>query len=187
MSAAQTPITFANGSTTLPYATVLQATSFHDINAWIQLFPDTGNVANTTDLGNVATDAGAKMFLCLSAASGEVEEHCFTGERYIPDDLAALEGNSAARLAEIVADLAFWRAMKRRYPSVKVADVSGAAEALAALDRLADGETIFGLVQTAEAGLPSLASTVPRGRRRVVNRARRMFGQVGRDEEREDW
>lgn len=115
-------------------------------------------------------------------ASGEVERWCLPGERYLPVDLAALTGNGKTILEGLVADLAFWRLTIRRWPRTEQKDVSGAAEAMQTLKDLREGETIFGLAEAADAGLPSVATLDTGDNGQVVRAAHRYFGnRLNRD------
>ena len=172
---AQTP---RSGDT--PYCTVEQALAYHDVRQWADLCSDEGTRGNATTLADTGAPDGGRMLQLLRSASGEVEERCFRGERYKPEDLLALTGNSAARLQQLVADLAFWRACKRRWPRTRRDDVPGAAEAEEALDRLANGEAVFGLVETQAAGTSTVTTLDPGDDRQLVREARRFFGERAR-------
>lgn len=167
----QTPL---SGDT--PYLSADRVWLYRDQRTVLELLADDDTVPTTTDAENSGTGPGAKLLAALQGASGEVEEHALVGGKYAPADLAALTGNIKVRLEGLVADLAFWRLSKRRWPRLKPEDVSGAEEALDALKRLADGETMFGTVQAVEAGLPAVVTTDPGDDRRTVRAASRYFG-----------
>lgn len=88
----------------------------------------------------------------LNRASGEVEAACLVAGKYTPTDLNALTGMSQSLLQGLVADLAFWFLMVRRYPGSQPTEAyKGAMEKL---ERLRLSERIFGLTEVADAGLP---------------------------------
>lgn len=167
----QTPLTGAT-----PYLTAARTWLYKDSRPVLELLTDDDTIPPEGDAENDATEAGAVLLAALVGASGEVEEYAMVGGRYLPADLAALTGNAKGRLEGLVADLAFWRLSKRRWPRLKPEDVSGAAEALAALKRLADGETIFGTVEAVEASIPNVTTLDPGDDRRTVRAAGRFFG-----------
>lgn len=170
----QTPL---SGSS--PYLTAARLKLYRDQRRWLELLRDDDTPADYADAVNAATDPGARLLAALQGASGEVEEYALAGGRYDPATLAALAGNQLTRLEGLVADLAFWRLAKVRWPDVRPEDVSGAAEALAALQRLGKGETVFGTVEAAAAGVGSVADTDRTGCGTTVNESRRFFGYRG--------
>ena len=159
-----------------PYCDAATALQYHDWRQWADLCSDSDSRGNTTTIVDSGAADGAKLLQLLRSASGEVEEWCLKGGRYAPTDLAALTGNSQARLQELVADLAFWRATKRRWPDASHSKVAGAEDAEKALVRLGSGETIFGLIEAIEASNPSVTTLDPGDDRRTVRAASRMFG-----------
>lgn len=92
----------------------------------------------------------------LADASGEVDSALLVGGNYTPDQLAELEGNSLARLKNIVCLIAIANLMNRRplanwerYQTIKErVDLD--------LDKLRKGENILNIPGKAEAGLPSV-------------------------------
>lgn len=167
----QTPLT---GSA--PYLTAARVWLYKDQRPVLELLLDDDTIATPNDSQDVTTTAGGRLLAALVSASGEVEEYAMVGGRYLPVDLAALTGNAAGRLEGLVADLAYWRLAKRRWPRLKPNEVSGVEEALLALKRLSDGETIFGTVEAVEAGLPEVTTLDPGDDRRTVRAASRFFG-----------
>lgn len=154
----QTPLT---GSA--PYASPEDLAMFKDYRQTDQL---------SADGGQSWYEAVVAM---LAAASGRVEEYVLTGGRYSPADLAALTGNAAARLKELVCELAFFRLKNRRWPTV---GDKGLADVLESLERLAQGVTIFGTVEAVAASKPTTAPfNAACGEENVVRRAERMFGR----------
>lgn len=167
----QTPLT---GST--PYLTAARMWLYRDERPVRELLLDDDTMATEADAEDSGTDAGAILLAALVGASGEVEEYAMVGGRYLPADLAALTGNAKGRLEGLVADLAYWRLAKRRWPKLTEDEVAGVAEAKAALKRLADGETIFGTVEAVDASVPKTATLDPGDDRRTVRYAGRFFG-----------
>ncbi len=162
----QTPLT---GST--PYLTRARLWLYKDSRPVRELIADDDTIPD-----QATAEASEVLLAALVGASGEVEEYAMVGGRYLPADLAALTGNAAGRLEGLVADLAFWRLSKRRWPRLTIDEVSGAAEALAALERLAAGETIFGTVEAVAASVPGTTTLDPGDDRRTVRHASRFFG-----------
>jgi hypothetical protein len=149
---------------------------FHDWRtAGDLLVDDDTRLADATAVASSAT-----LATLLLAASGEVEAACLVSGRYTPDDLNALTGSTQAFLQKLVADLAYWRMMQRRWPDADVANVPGAKSALEMLDRLRLGERIFGLQEVADAGLAEEVEMAPAGsayeQNRVSVEANRFFG-----------
>ncbi len=149
----QTPI-----GTATPYCSATQLFRFHDWQQVADLLRDGDNPRPTKSrLLDSASDEGAMLVSILLSASGQLESACLVSNRYLPTDLAALTNSGAARLQKIVADLAFWELMQRRQPgSADPKNVPGAMQALEELDRLRDGERIFGLAESGNAGLPKI-------------------------------
>ncbi len=114
----------------------------------------------------------------LADASGEVDSALLVGGNYTPDQLAELEGNSLARLKNIVCLIAIANLMNRRplanwerYQTIKErVDLD--------LDKLRKGENILNIPGKAEAGLPSVGgyTTVEvKGLNLVRDRVRNFF------------
>lgn len=147
------------------------------------------NSYDATKIGQYATDTGVtltpgailtdtKVAAALLRASGEVEMSCYRGGRYTPTQLAALTGASAAALKGLVCDLAYYRLAKRRIPNAE--ETTGYKEAQEVLKALRDGELVFGLQETAEAGAMDTVdiSTNQRGQlNRPTDILRRYFGR----------
>lgn len=174
---AQTPLVTAT-----PYCSVARLFIYHDWQQVSDLVRD-GDEPRPTKLAllDSANEPGASLVLMLLAASGELESACLIGKRYKPVDLAALTGSGLGRLEKIVADLGFWALQQRRQPgSADPKNVPGALQALAELDRLRDGERIFSLTESADAGNPSVGQPDPSQRpNAVTGEASRIFGGHG--------
>lgn len=120
-----------------------------------------------------------KLAAALLGGSGEVEAAAIVGKRYTPAILAALTGASQARFFDLIADATEYRLWKRRMnpsdsPSVDVEELNRKLEALR------KGETIFGVLENAEAGMVSYhvedAADVEERNMRTYQ-ARRYFGR----------
>ena len=181
---AQTPI----GSAT-PYLTVARFFAYHD---WQQVadMMRTGEDPRPSKLclQDSTTDEGGQLLMIGLAACGELESACFIGRRYDSSDLQALANQDGTaslssltakgRMEKVIADLWFWGVCQRRQPATAdPARVPGALQALQELDRLRDGERIFGFDEAAEAGLPNTV-TPDIGKRpnEVTLLADRLFG-----------
>ena len=165
-------------STATPYCPAADFLSYHDWQQAADLLRD-GDAPRPTRaaLLDAASGPGAMLAQVLLAASGELESACLVGKRYTPTDLGALTGSGLQYLKKLTADLAFWRLAQRRQPGSSNPDqVPGAKQALEELKRLRDGEAVFGLVEAAEAGLPSVVQPDPGRGPDVVRRASRLFG-----------
>ena len=123
--------------------------------------------------------AGARLLEFAKRGAGEIESYCLLGKRYQPVDLAALTGVSATFLQGLNAAEAVWFGYQATKPaSADRKDCPGALEALNVLEALGKGDRIFGLDETAEAGL--IATSLPNpgqlASSRVVLDAARFFG-----------
>ena len=167
---------------TSPYCSPAEFASFIDANAAGQLANDDGTIASGADLL-----ADPEVLNCLRYASGAVEAACLAGERYQPEDLAALVSdsgnNSGYYLRELVATLAFGRLARRR--GVPLEEWKPALEeANETLEGLRKGSHIFAFEETQRAGLPD--NSVPtrqelRDMNLVTYESRRYFGSRQRD------
>jgi phage gp36-like protein len=96
-------------------------------------------------IGSLPNDAN--LLTALQDASGMVESAVLVGNKYIPTDLTTLTGNSANFLKRLVCDLVI-----RRRPYIDRPVPPQYEEALAWLERLRDGERVFGLQEVMNAG-----------------------------------
>lgn len=174
---AQTP-----AGTATPYCSAARLFQFHDWQQVADLMRD-GDAPRPTKLCllDSTSNEGSQLYAILLAASGELEGACRVANRYSPADLAALTGSGLRRMEKVVADLAFWGCSQFRQPgSADPKDVPGALQAIEELDRLRDGERIFGFVESAAAGLPSTSEPDPSQRPNDVTAlAGRLFGGHG--------
>lgn len=144
---------------------------------------------DTRTVGDLLSDSGTRLTAAqvlsstvlaalLKQASGMLESACLVGKRYTPDDLAALEGNSAELAAGLVADLAIWLLYNRRPERRK--EMPGQVEvAFEFLDKIRSGERIFGFVEHAESATTQAnveTSEDVEGRNGLAVQADRFFG-----------
>ncbi len=112
----------------------------------------------------------------LEAASGEVEAYALRSGRYNPDDLAALTGVSQQYLIKLVCTLATEILALRKPRGVSAESIPGVVWAREQLIKLGEGEWIFGLVETQEAGLPSALPAWDYPERQPSVQAQAFFG-----------
>ena len=157
------------------YCTGAEAVTFFDVRGWAQLINDDGTAVDDADVPTNAT-----LLAELLAASGEIEEACMCGGRYMPEDLAALQASATAGgkyLAKMVATIAMWNMMERRDPTADMP--SRVARIYLSLERLRSGEGIFGFQEVVEAGIPATQKWYPTQTEldnSPVYQAQRMFG-----------
>jgi len=112
--------------------------------------------SDTGEPGDVAI-GNPRVAAALDAASGYVDAAVQVGGIYTPEDLAALTGNSLALLVDLTCELAMVRLMSARlekYGHEQVEAVRKRCEEY--LDRLRNGERLFGLDDQRDAGLPTI-------------------------------
>lgn len=134
-------------SSSASYCTAAEFVKRYDLR---QIGDLIGDDDTRVDGCNIATHPN--VLAALEDASGEVEMACLVGKRYVPTDLNTLTGMSKRRLQKLVSDLAMWCLMCRRYPAMEPTTTYSGAVAL--LQQLREGVRIFGLEETADAGLP---------------------------------
>ena len=159
-----------------PYCSIAQLLLYHDARGVGDCINDDGTRATTEQVL-----ASATVQAMLDTASGQVESALYACERYVvPDDLTTLTGVSQQLLVALIADLAYWYLVKRRYPTASPDKISGAQSALDQLERLRKGENILGLQEVAESGLPDVHPQSPgeiASLRRNTILAGRFFGR----------
>lgn len=124
--------------------------------------------------------ANAKMIAALASATGQVKSALLRSERYAVADLEALTGESAALLADITSQIAFW-ILYRRKPSADPRDpmrteVKETAEEH--LEQLRLGNIALEIATTLDAGLPRAAAATrveKLDQRLIVDAARPRF------------
>ena len=178
---AKTPLTSA-----APYCSAEAFFDYHDAEAVADLLRDKDAPRPVlAALKTTATALGSKLNRFLLAATGEIESAALEGKRYTPTDLAALTGSAKEFLVRLTADVAFWRLSRRRQPlSADSKRVPGADDVEETLQKLKDGQRIFGFVESADAGLDkaiqSRIEEQPTGDPNpVTHRAKSFFGTHG--------
>jgi hypothetical protein len=151
--------------TATPYCSVSQLFDFHDVEMVGDLLREGADPRpSRARIADSATPSAeyTRLNRLLLSASGKVETACLVSNRYLPEDLAALTNSGAARLQKLVADLTFWELMQRKQPTAaRLENVPGALQAEEELERLRKGERVFGLVESGNAGLPSISDPDP--------------------------
>ncbi len=169
-------------SATAPYCTVEDLFVFHDpaqcadmVQYSDQPRPSIAAMLNSTSA------VGIILNRILLSAAGKIESTAIVGLRYAPEDLTELAQSNTAgaqTLIKLNADIAFWQLCQRKQPNASdPKNVPGAMEAVEYLKQLAEGEAIFGFLEAAEAGLPSVVQAAPGYllTPNVVRRAYRLF------------
>ena len=174
---AQTPL-----STTVPYASTADLFVYHDQWQCADFITSGNNPRpSTAAMLDSTSTPGALLVRFGLMASGRIETVCLIGKRYVPLDLLALLATSTGSkesLVKLCCDLMFWYCAQRKQPgTADPKNVPGALEAAEMLKALRDGEAIFGFVESAEAGLPSVHQAQPSQllTPNAVGRARRLF------------
>src|SRR5688572_11874066 len=132
------------------YCTIGEFLDRYDRRIIADWLSDTG-VKLTTDALNSST----RLTEILQDASGLVESACLVGEKYRPEDLAALTGNSKRFLMRLVADLAIGMIRGRRGYNEEEGVMPQHKAALEMLENIRNGERIFGLAEVMTAGNPT--------------------------------
>jgi len=176
-----TPLTSATS-----YCSAAEFVKRYDVRSIGDRLGDTGVRVDAT---SALTDPN--LAVLLRQASGMVEEACFRGRRYTPDDLTTLllsgtpPGTSAGadRLRGLVADLTLWLVYNRR-PDPTRPIPSQCQLAHNTLELLATGYRIFSLSEFADAGKeikvinPTIGEVSPRSSLPLTERANRLFGNL---------
>lgn len=152
------------------YCTPAQAVPFIDQRL-------VGELINDLDvrIAPAALLTNADWISLLQAASGEVESACMVAGRYNPSDLAGLTGNSAVFLQKLVARLAYGELFARRYPDREMP--AQVEQAWKLLEKLREGQMIFGLVETQAAGQLSAPQFVSVGDVQLLSLTSYMAGR----------
>lgn len=138
-------------SSSTSYCSGAQFTDFNDWRSAAELLSDAGvRLATESEV-----QSSARLNRLLLRASGWVESACLVGSKYTPADLQAVDGASAEFLAGLVADLTMAFLWRRR-PHLDKAVPPQFVEAEAILQRIRNGERIFALQETMNAGLPGI-------------------------------
>ena len=133
------------------YATPADLIERHDVTTIGELCSDTGTAITAA---NLPTDANC--LAALADASGDVEAAMGCGNRYSPDDLAGLTGNSLAKLKRIVCTIAMAYLFERR-PAVHYEQAQNYLErAKQYLEDLRAGRNVFNIADHLAAANPTI-------------------------------
>lgn len=134
-------------SGTLPYCSGLQFLDRYDVRTVAQCLPDTN-----ADMDLLQVAASPRLKKLLMGSSGKFEAAVLKGGKYTLADLALLTAcNMGEWIADIVADLTAPKVLGRRFMEFADAD-ERLKEAKDVLTELAEGNLIFGLQETIDAG-----------------------------------
>lgn len=167
-------------STLVPYASAADLLLVYDQRLVGQTFKTDNTQATESEILSSETVENA-----LLSASGDVESAIMVGGMYTLANLQQLAFPSSPsnltasgrRLKRIVCNIAFWRLWCFRHPFDAVMEkFPGVVEAFADLEKIQDGQAIFGLAGAIDAGLPETVDWVnPRDYSRHVLQAYRFF------------
>lgn len=97
--------------------------------------------------------AHSRLAKALMVGSGDVEAACLARSQYTPATLLAMVGAAKHTLEKVVAGMACYMLMARRYPDSSTGKVPLIVqESQRILDQLRVGELVFGTVQNTQAG-----------------------------------
>lgn len=122
----------------MSYATPEDFLTRYDARIFGDVVRDDGSQATPAELL-----ADLNLQAALDDASGDIEAACLVGERYTPDDLAALTGNSLYHLKRICCDIAVAYLLRRRPSDNAEADDARMELAEKHLNKLRTGENVF--------------------------------------------
>lgn len=165
-------------SRTTSYCTAAEFVVRVDVRVVGMWLSDTG-----TQLTESEVLASTVLATLLKEASGELESACLVGERYVPDDLAALltaANVSAEFLKGIVAGITFGKVWGHRPRTAAEPYPPMAQWAEGKLEALSMGKRIFGFQEAAEAGRMDISQESVadiEARNGVVFQAARFFGR----------
>lgn len=171
-------------SSSAPYVTAAESLEMYSQQLVADVLRPTPNAPPPSYLAilNPNSVAGARWLTHLKVGAGEIEAACTVARRYTPDDLAALTGVSAILLKKLNAARAFWSLMQYLKPlTARPEEVPMAKESWELMKLLQSGEWIFGLLESAEAGLPHVQGAQPSQllTPNVVRTAQRLFPNYG--------
>jgi hypothetical protein len=171
---AQTPI-----GTSVPYCTVAKLFRYKNWQHIADLMRDGDNPRPSKMCLLDATSIEGEQLLDIGlAVCGEIESACFVGKRYSVADLLALTNSGKNRLEKLTADLWYYAVSERMQPGTADPEkIPGFKRALMALDQLESGERIFGLSESADAGLPSVSQPdASQQANPLIENSSRLFG-----------
>ncbi len=122
----------------MSYATPAQFLQRYDARVVGDIVSD-----NADQVGAAELLDNANLQAALDDASGDIESALLFGERYTPDDLAALTGNSQSLLVRMTCDIAMAFLLRRRPTKNAEADAAQLELAEKHLERLRKGDRVF--------------------------------------------
>jgi phage gp36-like protein len=137
-------------SGTTAYATPADLIARYDKRDIAQWASDTGLPITETKLPN-----DLNVLAALADASGDIEAACLMSDRYLPQDLGALQGNSQNLLKRLTCELAIGYLYERRLRRGEESEPAAYKRGLETLERLRKGEWVFGFVEHGDAGVVS--------------------------------
>lgn len=167
-------------SATTPYCTAAQMLLCYARSLVADVLRQTENSPPPSYLAMLddTNPAGIKLLYHMGVGAGEIEAACLVANRYTPADLQALTGVSLTLLQKLNAARAMWSLSQNLKPmTARPEEIPMARESAEFLRELRDGEMIFGFVESAEAGQPSVVPAAPEKllTPNVVQRANRLF------------
>lgn len=173
-------MTMTPNSSSSAYCTGSQFVVIFDWRTAAELLSDTD-----TALTNAATvAANTTLAELLKQAAGQIEMATSIGNRYQPEDLAALAAGStvmASRLQRLNAAITMEYLWRRR-PDKEMPNLPEFEEAAEMLKALASGHLVFGFTETMDAGIVRDYVEVPTDvelRRLPSYQAQNLFGRRG--------
>ena len=121
-----------------------------------------------------------KVLTALQDASGDIESACLMSDKYEPQDLLNLTGNSLARLKRLTCELAIGYLFENRLRRGDEDPPAVAVRAQETLERFRKGEWVFGFQEAGDAGLIGHMVESPfdvAARNLVTRQAERYFGR----------
>lgn len=121
-----------------------------------------------------------KVTTALQDASGDIESACLMSDKYQPQDLLTLTGNSLQRLKRLCCELAIGYLFENRLRRGDEEAPAVVRRAHETLERFRKGEWVFGFQEAGDAGLIAHHIETPcevAARNMVTHQAERYFGR----------
>lgn len=169
-----------NNSTATAYASSDDLIKRYDVRTVCELLSDTNTPVTASSLSS-----NTSLSALLLGSSGWLESACTVGNRYAITDLAGLAGASLEMLKDLVCGFTMFQLWSRRPARMAQMELPAMAGlAMDMLDKLREGERIFGILEVAQAGnnpTPYLMTTsdLITGRNPISQQARNFFGDRG--------
>lgn len=133
------------------YATPADLRSRHDVRVIGDLASDDGRRVHANDI-----DTNANVLTALADASGAMDAALLQGKRYSKADMEALTGESLSYRKRICCTIAYWYLFERRTWTDDERYETAKDRGRKALELLRQGQHVFDIESTKEAGLPSI-------------------------------